>query len=166
MSPEMIRMQGHNKSTDHWSWAVVVFKLVTGRYPFKGTNESILYENICRSSFAIVGSYEFRSLMVAILYADPTKRLGSAVNGWRDIFAHSWFHNDESFNLQLLRKRELKAPWVPSSTPYEKEDQLVAQISPLSQNANYLTKNDDSSLRIDSTEQEVFKSFGPYIDKS
>ena len=156
MSPEMIRMQGHNKSTDHWSWAILVFKLVTGRYPFKGTNETMLFERICRASFPVVGSYEFRSLMVAILYPDPAKRLGSAVNGWRDIFAHPWFHNDDSFNLQLVRKTEMVAPWVPPP-PFASDSEAMGHMESF-------IKPEDAVPTIDNQEQEVFEPFGPYVD--
>ena len=33
-APEIIRYKGHDKSCDYWSFGVVLYRLVTGRYPF------------------------------------------------------------------------------------------------------------------------------------
>ena len=107
--------QGHDKATHYWSWAVMLYKLMTGRYPFRAYNEEALYKKICRGSFSVVGSYKFRSLMVAILYPNPVKRLGSSPQGWKEIFAHSWFRQDETFSLARVQSQELPAPWLPGT---------------------------------------------------
>lgn len=150
-------MQGHNKSTDHWSWAILVFKLVTGRYPFRGKNEFSLYQKICRASFEVVGSFEFRALMVAMLYPDPSKRLGSVADGWRDIFDHPWFHVDDSFNLPMLRKRDMPAPWVPNA-----KDQFDTSKFLPPTGARDLMQQDCPEL--DGANQEAFSSFGQHFD--
>jgi serine/threonine protein kinase len=91
--------------------------MVTGKHPFyeKGIDELALYKRICRGTFELDGvmSIEFRMLMVAILYPDPTKRLGSRVNGWRDIFASPWFANDDCFNLKRLHIQDMPSPCAP-----------------------------------------------------
>ena len=102
-------------------------------------------------------SIQFRMLMVAVLYPDPTQRLGSAVNGWRDIFAHPWFSDDDSFNLRTLRKREMPAPWVP-----ELKDPLDA--------SRFYQSSDVEDLmakhffpEITDQQEKTFSSFGPQI---
>lgn len=42
---------------------------------------------------------------------NPTERLGYGTNGMKDIKKHKWF---EGFNWEELRKRTLKAPYVPT----------------------------------------------------
>jgi serine/threonine protein kinase len=44
------------------------------------------------------------------LVKDPTQRLGSLARGEREIFEQDWFND---IDLQALRGREIKAPWVP-----------------------------------------------------
>lgn len=116
-APEIIRYQGYDRGCDNWSWAVVMYRLVTGEYPFyeKGLDELALYKRICLGRFELNGnmSMDFRMLMTAVLYPDPARRLGSRANGWRDIFAAPWFSADDAFDLQKLRKQDIPAPWVP-----------------------------------------------------
>jgi serine/threonine protein kinase len=162
MAPEIIRHKGHDKGADHWSWAVTIYKMVTGRYPFfeKGINELDLYKKICKGSFELNGlmSVEFRLLMVAVLYPDPSQRLGSRANGWRDIFAAPWFANDPSLDLSKLRKQALQAPWVP-----EVKDALDDSRFHSDPSIEDLIE-DVHCLKITKAQQETFKSFGPVVD--
>jgi serine/threonine protein kinase len=170
MAPEIIRYQGHDKGCDHWSWAVLVYRIVTGRFPFfeKGTNELDLYRRICRGTFAVDGSMsiDFRTLMVNILYPDPAKRLGCRVNGWRDIYASPWFTSDESFQLRLLRRQELPAPWVPVLTSNLLDPSKVRVCPTMSSSEAEDIMNDESSPPLTDEQQLVFATFGPQVDGS
>jgi protein kinase A len=162
-APEVIRYKGHDRCCDYWSWAVVVYRLVTGRYPFyeKGMDELALYKRICQGKFEIDGtlSVEIRMLLVAILYPDPTQRLGSRVNGWRDIFASPWFatSDDDGFDLRKLRNCALPAPWVPKlknpidasrfQCDWSKVEDMMTSFMP----------------GITAEQQKVFETFGPHI---
>jgi len=165
MAPETILHQGQNKGVDHWSWAVVVYRLVTGIFPFyqNGMDELALYKAICKGSFEVTGtmSIDFRMLMIAILYPDPSKRLGSRVNGWRDIFDAPWFTNDQSsLDLQKLRKQTLPAPWIPSSgTTDASSDSSIHQSS--SNFEDFF--NNDICGKIPDNQQKIFNSFGPHV---
>ena len=165
VSPEIIRMEGHDKATDYWSWAVMLYKLVTGKYPFRAYNEEALYKKICKGSFAVVGSYEFRSLMVAILYPNPMKRLGSSPQGWKDIFAHSWFRQDESFSLARVQSQELAAPWLPGTNKQKGETDSTEEASFLPPGGGMFVQHDLMKEQAYLTEEQhaLFHSFGPYI---
>ncbi|CAB9503334.1 MAP kinase-activated protein kinase 2 (Fragment) [Seminavis robusta] len=157
-APEIIRYKGYDRGCDNWSWGVVVYRLVTGKYPFyqKGMDELALYKRICRGTFELDGtmSPEFRQLIVSILYPDPTRRLGSRVNGWRDMFASQWFAN---IDLRSLRKQEISAPWVP-----ELKDPLDAsRFHPDSSDVEDLMTA--TLPGISETQQSVFDAFGPQI---
>ncbi|KAL3935627.1 MAG: hypothetical protein SGBAC_008893 [Bacillariaceae sp.] len=165
VSPEIIRMEGHDKATDYWSWAVMVYKLVSGKYPFRAYNEETLYSKICRGSFAVVGSYEFRSLMVAILYPNPTKRLGSSPQGWKDIFAHSWFRQDETFSLTRVQSQELSPPWLPGTKKQANDVSNADEAFFLPPGGGMFIEHDLMKERSYLTEEQQapFQSFGPYI---
>ena len=160
MAPETILYKGQNKGVDHWSWAVLVYRMVTGKYPFyhKGMDEMALYKRICKGTFEVTGrmSVEFRLLMIAILYPDATHRLGSRANGWRDIFDAPWFTNASfSLDLRKLRKQTLPAPWVPS----------VAKVDSIHQSSDNFEDlfNNDICGKIPDNQQHIFTSFGPQV---
>lgn len=158
-APEVIQNKGHDKSCDHWSWAVLVYRMVTGSYPFDGKEELELFKAICKGQMEINGmtSYEFRTLIVSVLYPDPAKRLGSKINGWQDIFAASWF---STANLIDIRKQCMAAPWVPHIA------------TPLDDSRFVHDPNDDEDhfsrdLPTLSAEQQLtFQHFGPDLSES
>ncbi|KAG7361959.1 serine/threonine protein kinase [Nitzschia inconspicua] len=160
-APEIILYKGHDKGVDYWSWAVTVYRMVTGRYPFfvEGMDELTLYKRICRGTFELDGfvSMEFRFLMVSVLYPDPKQRLGSRAYGWDDIFACPWFANDPSFDLRSLRKRTVKPPWIPPLT-----DSMLDPSQFHSDYSSFDDWMDDAKCpEIPSDRQSIFASFGP-----
>ena len=48
--------------------------------------------------------------MKLLIHRDPTRRLGSLAGGAFDIYNHPWFR---SIDFSLLRRMELKPPFVP-----------------------------------------------------
>lgn len=46
MSPEIINGEGHNKSTDWWSYGILIYELLTGNPPFRSEDLERLYELI------------------------------------------------------------------------------------------------------------------------
>ena len=147
MAPETILYKGQNKGVDHWSWAVLLYRMVTGKYPFyqKGMDEMALYKRICKGAFEVTGtmSIEFRMLMIAILYPDPTQRLGSRANGWRDIYDAPWLANAlSSSDLRKLRKQTFPAPWVPSGAKTDQSNDLESLIHQSSDDFEDLFNND------------------------
>lgn len=136
--------------------------MVTGKYPFytKEKDELKLYKRICTGTFELDGlvSMEFRILMASILYPDPSKRLGSHANGWREIFASPWLANEyDALELRSLRRQDLPAPWVP-----DLQDPLDAsRFHPDASRVDDLV--DECFPSISEKEQTIFNSFGPQI---
>lgn len=161
-APEIIRYKGHDRGCENWSWAVVVYRLVTGKYPFyeNGMDDLALYKRICRGTFILDGtmSVGFRLLMVSMLHPDPDRRLGSRANGWRDIFASHWLSNDADLDLQKLRKQQVDAPWTPKL-----KDTL--DTSQFHHNASEVEDLMTTNLPcIAEGSQRIFESFGPHIE--
>jgi len=164
-APEIIRYKGHDKGCDHWSWAVLTYQLVTGHYPFyeKGMDEVALYKRICKGSFELDGtmSVHFRQLMVGMLYPDARMRLGSRPSGWRDIFGSPWFGNDGKFDLQKLRDRAMEAPWVPDLSKNYVDTSNFHHDASIE---DFVQAEKHQSLS--QKHQQMFSSFGDYIDNS
>jgi len=163
-APEIIRYTGHDKACDYWSWAVLCFFMVTAKYPFyeRGASEAALYKRICRGEFELSGnmSVAFKSLMVALLHPEPTHRLGSKANGWKELFAHAWFERDEKFDLQRARNRTFPAPWVP-----QLKDSYDASRFRHNPAANSSTETIFDQC-LSSDQQQVFAPFGSFINAS
>ncbi len=157
MAPEIILHKGQTKGVDHWSWAVLVYRLVTAKYPFykNGMDEMALYKRICKGTFEIHGemSVEFRMLMISILYPEPTQRLGSRANGWRDIFDAPWF---ATVDLAQLRKQILPAPIVPPKADIDPES-FIHQSS-----EDDLFDNNVCG-KIPDKQQHIFEAFGSQV---
>lgn len=114
IAPEVIQYAGHDKGADYWSWACMVFEMVTAKYPFYEANmpELDLFKKIIRGQFKIYGfmSMEVKLFLINMLVPDPTLRLGARANGWQDICQLSFF---ETVDFKALRRQSLVAPWVP-----------------------------------------------------
>jgi protein kinase A len=160
-APEIIRFQGYNTSVDYWSWGVLVYRLVTGRYPFYNTegNELALYKQICRGSLELDGlmTMEFRMLMTSLLYPDPNKRMGCGRNGWNEIMNSAWFFNDLALDFHKLRRQKTVAPWIP-----ELRNELDASSfhPDESEMEDLMTQNFPP---VEYEQQQLFAPFGPYI---
>ena len=147
-------------------WAVLVYRLVTAKYPFyqNGMDEIALYKRISKGAFEVNGdmSVEFRMLMIAMLYPDPTQRLGSRANGWRDIFDAPWFSNPSfSADLPKLRKQTLPAPWIPPSGKTRDPESVIHQSSD-----DFEDLFEDAVCgRIPDMHQLIFDPFGSQVDK-
>lgn len=142
----------------------LVYRLVTGKYPFydKVFDELQLYKRICSGKIELDGkmSVEFCLLIVSILYPNPEQRLGSGRNGWQEIFHSSWFANDDSFDIRRLHMQKVPlVPWVPKL-----EDPL---------DASSFHPRDESEMEdllyqtfppVGEKQQQIFASFGPQID--
>lgn len=161
-APEVLRFQGYANSVDYWAWGILVYRLVTGRYPFFGAegDELALFKRICRGSLELDGlmTMEFRLLMTSLLYPNPSKRLGSGRNGWEEIMNAAWFSTDSSLDMHKLRRQKIKAPWVPKL----KDDLDASSFHP-----------DESEMKdlmlqtfppVEDEQQQVFAPFGPLVE--
>ena len=116
IAPEVILNRGHDKGADHWSWAVLVFEMITGNTPFykEGMDQIALFRGIVKGRYkfprAGVMSQESEDLCGRILVTDPSRRMGSLARGAKDIFKSKWLSD---IDFDTLRRKDVKAPWIP-----------------------------------------------------
>eukprot|EP00526_Cylindrotheca_closterium_P002102 CAMPEP_0113633424 /NCGR_PEP_ID=MMETSP0017_2-20120614/17394_1 /TAXON_ID=2856 /ORGANISM="Cylindrotheca closterium" /LENGTH=1118 /DNA_ID=CAMNT_0000544061 /DNA_START=140 /DNA_END=3499 /DNA_ORIENTATION=+ /assembly_acc=CAM_ASM_000147 len=114
MAPEIILISGHHVGADHWALGIVIYELISGEHPFyyEGLNNAELFDLVTKTEAfpCEKASKEAQSLMSGLLEKDPTQRLGVLAGKERDILRHDWF---KSLDLVKVRKREMRAPWIP-----------------------------------------------------
>nr|AML77557.1 putative LOV domain-containing protein [Stigeoclonium helveticum] len=105
LAPEVINASGHGSQVDWWSFGILVYELVYGFTPFRGSRRDETFDNILKRplSFPLKPqvSQECQSLISALLIKDPAKRLG-AKYGAEEIKAHPFF---AGVNWALLRHK-------------------------------------------------------------
>ena len=55
ISPEQIRNQKIDQRTDIWSFGVILYEMITGKYPFKGEHDASLFYSIINQTPELIG---------------------------------------------------------------------------------------------------------------
>ena len=111
VSPEIVLNIGHNGAADCWALGIVIYEMIAGINPFfwDDMDQVELYRSICEDAGEPLSekhhSRQVRKLVDALLMKDPDKRLNA-----KGILKHGWF---EGLSLQKMRKRQVRAPWIP-----------------------------------------------------
>ena len=49
MSPEVVKNESYGQGVDIWSFGVIVYALLTGKFPFYGRKVTMIYDKISSS---------------------------------------------------------------------------------------------------------------------
>jgi serine/threonine protein kinase len=108
-APEMITTEGHDYTVDYWQLGVLIYEMITGENPFSfdGQDQSDLFKSIVEDEPPSPpgASSEATDLVVSLIIKAPKQRLPDLA-----ILRHEWF---SELNLNQMRGRVAKAPWVP-----------------------------------------------------
>ena len=76
MAPEIVENNGYDKRVDVWSLGILLYEMLHGYSPFKGTKMLSILENIRNGCYRIDNyiSTEAKELISSILQVDPNKR--------------------------------------------------------------------------------------------
>ncbi|MCQ2821111.1 MAG: protein kinase [archaeon] len=113
LSPEIILGTGHNRTSDWWSYGILIFEMLFGLPPFYCDNNERMYQLIIHSEVKfpkkIPASDNVKDFIKKLLNKNPEKRLGS-INDFEDIKKHPFF---SGLNFDDLLERKIKPPFVP-----------------------------------------------------
>ncbi|ORY46306.1 kinase-like domain-containing protein [Leucosporidium creatinivorum] len=112
ISPEVINGCGHSSAVDWWTFGILVYEMLYGCTPFKGSNRHATFSNVLRNEVSFpdhqATTTMCKSVIKKLLCKDEHKRLGSG-SGASEVKQHRWF---ASINFALLR--HLPPPIVPT----------------------------------------------------
>ncbi|KAK9138930.1 hypothetical protein Sjap_009524 [Stephania japonica] len=87
VSPEIISGTGHDSAVDRWGLGVVIYEMLYGRTPFRGSNRSETFYRILTKEPELVGDRTaLRDLIRKLLEKDPEKRISM-----EEIKGHEFF---------------------------------------------------------------------------
>lgn len=112
MAPEILLSKGHNKDADWWSVGILLYEMLTGQPPFTHSNRKKLQERIIKEKVKLPPylSSEAHSLLKGLLQKEPSRRLGSGLDGGDEIKGHKWLR---PINWKKLEARELQPKYIP-----------------------------------------------------
>lgn len=107
LAPEMLKKVGHGQALDWYLLGVLLYEMLVGQTPYFSTNKDQLFNNILYGKLKLPKSIssEVRSLLIALLSRNPSKRLGATPGerGALEIMRHPFF---EGIDWQALYNRE------------------------------------------------------------
>lgn len=108
LSPEIILGNGHDFSVDWWCLGVVLYEMLYGTTPFRGSNRKETYYRILSKSPDLVGeATPLRDLINKLLEKDPKQRISVD-----EIKGHDFFKSmDWNLIVQLPRPPFIPAPY-------------------------------------------------------
>jgi len=97
-APEMFSNTAHNQSVDIWSLGIILYRMVTGVFPFDHPKISKLSQIIqtCEPDYSSIQNSTISDLVQRLLCKDQTKRINIL-----GIFNHEWFkmHSTKSRHI-------------------------------------------------------------------
>ena len=107
MAPEVIAKQSYNHQCDIWSVGIIFYKLIEGRYPYRGPNYAEMLKRIKSIPVQFDPSIPISDLskdfILKCLVIDPTKRIT-----WKEIENHPLLKSQlQQAQLPILKKPSL-----------------------------------------------------------
>ena len=108
MAPEVINKKWYSYEVDIWSLGVIIYILLTGKFPFDSSKKNEIYKKILKNNYSfpedVLISESSKELIKHILVLDTKKRLSL-----EQILEHDFFHQGISIP-KLLPISSLNSP--------------------------------------------------------
>eukprot|EP00189_Rhodosorus_marinus_P009339 CAMPEP_0184752596 /NCGR_PEP_ID=MMETSP0315-20130426/43660_1 /TAXON_ID=101924 /ORGANISM="Rhodosorus marinus, Strain UTEX LB 2760" /LENGTH=495 /DNA_ID=CAMNT_0027231935 /DNA_START=293 /DNA_END=1781 /DNA_ORIENTATION=- len=139
IAPEVVKGANQTSAVDWWTLGILVYEMLTGTTPFKGSYADETFSNIVNTNIKwpddVIVSTDCRQMVKKLLRREADKRLG-AENGASDIKKQKWFANH--INLNLIRNQ------TPPIRPHIRDPYDMSQYKPPKEQAEEETVVDDS----------------------
>ncbi|GIX65109.1 protein kinase G AGC kinase family member PKG [Babesia caballi] len=131
MAPEIILGKGYGCLADVWSFGVCLYEFICGPLPFgnDAQDQIEIFRDILKGNLVFpdyVKDQEAINIIKRLLCRVPEVRLGSSINGFKDIKDHSYF---KDFDWDKLSGRALQPPFVPQGETYNEDEAQEQELS-------------------------------------
>lgn len=110
VAPEIILGTGHEFAVDWWALGILLYELLYGKSPFKGSNAKQTFGNILNKEVEFYGPWNpLQDLIRRLLAKEAGDRLGSRY-GADEVKAHSFFQGLQWDALQDVSR----PPFIPA----------------------------------------------------
>lgn len=129
MSPELVKEQPYDASSDLWSLGVILYELYVGQPPFYTNSIYSLINHIVKDpvKYPTDISKDFKSFLQGLLQKNPSKRLN-----WPHLLDHP-FVRETDIDREKLRKEKLLYQTLGIAEPRERLENIIG-----SDKLNYL----------------------------
>ncbi|KAJ2161033.1 3-phosphoinositide dependent protein kinase-1 [Coemansia sp. RSA 552] len=113
VSPELLTDKAADQNSDLWAIGCIAYQLLTGRPPFKGSNEYQTFQKVLKLDYTFPPTMQTqaRDLVERILVLDPEKRLGATQRGgFAELKSHPFFHGFEWQGLDTRSPPQMAGP--------------------------------------------------------
>eukprot|EP01064_Diplonema_japonicum_P001155 TRINITY_DN10739_c0_g1_i1.p1 TRINITY_DN10739_c0_g1~~TRINITY_DN10739_c0_g1_i1.p1 ORF type:complete len:485 (+),score=62.45 TRINITY_DN10739_c0_g1_i1:110-1564(+) len=153
IAPEVIKDVGHNFAVDWWGFGILIYEMLYGTTPFKGTTQDDTFKKITQASGPLhfpsrpVVSDSCKALIKGLLNPTAKLRLGSTSDA-AEIKAHKWF---KSVNFTLIRNQN------PPLIPIVADPEILKKKSKMVNNDGVLSDSDPDNFIKARAVQEALK---------
>lgn len=162
IAPEVVNGVGQSSAVDWWTLGILIYEMLTGTTPFKGSFTDETFSNIVNENLRwpedINVSKECKDLVKKLLHREADKRLG-AENGASDIKRNKWF---KEFNFELIRND------TPPIIPKLRDPKDLAQYKDIAEDDDHHRSAADAaaSYTDDSNPENPFMNFNMRRNKA
>ncbi|KAJ2800441.1 serine/threonine protein kinase, partial [Coemansia helicoidea] len=120
VSPELLTDKAADRNSDLWAVGCVAYQLLTGRPPFKGTNEYQTFQKVLKLNYTFPADMppHARDLVERILVLEPERRLGATQRGgFAELKAHPFFHGFDWSDLPLRTPPQMAGATLGAAEP-------------------------------------------------
>ncbi|UKK01159.2 CGMP-dependent protein kinase [Theileria orientalis] len=133
MAPEIILGKGYTCLADIWSFGICLYEFICGPLPFGNDAEDQIeiFRDILTGELKFpnyITDQDAINLIKRFLCRVPEVRIGSSINGYKDIKDHPYFRD---FDWDKLASRALDPPLIPEGENYNQEvEEQVLESDP------------------------------------
>ncbi|XP_068325375.1 serine/threonine-protein kinase OXI1-like [Pyrus communis] len=120
VAPEIVSGHGHDFGVDWWSLGVLLYEMLYGTTPFRGSNRKETFYRILTKTPVLTGqTTALRDLIKNLLEKDPKQRIGSV-----EIKGHDFFKGVEWDSVLRISR----PPYIPETAPAVVTDGIENKI--------------------------------------
>ncbi|ORX97196.1 kinase-like protein [Basidiobolus meristosporus CBS 931.73] len=159
MAPEVLLEAYYDQAVDWWSLGIMIYDMLTGAPPFRGSNRKKTMEAILNKKLRIPNyiSPDAKDLLTRLLRKSPAVRFGSGPGGAAAIKAHPFFR---TIDWKALARREVEPPIVPILTSPEDVSNFNSEFTSLS-----VLESPASPSPLSASFNRLFQGFS-FVDRS